>query len=387
MINKFKQSKLFFWSIQLLVIVTLIWVLSKISFVLGPVQTFAATLFGPFLFAGFLFYLMNPLINFLEKIKVKRSWGILIAFLLLFGVIIVAMSALIPSLTTQITNIVSNFPQFATDLQKGIQDFLASDWADKYHLDEVVKQLNIEPKTILTNVSKYFSNNVADFGSVVSSIGGIAISAFTVPVILFYFLKDGNKLIPNVQRFFPDRYREEIAELLRQMNQTISTYFSGQFLDMLFVGTLTFIGYLIIQMPYALLLGVFAGILNIVPYLGPWLGVLPALVVALTVSVPKAVAVAIVVIIVQQVDSNLLYPNVIGKTLQIHPLTIIVLLLVAGNMFGFVGIVLAVPGYAVAKTIIKYIVSFYNLRKRARSEAEIVDPDGFIDPNSGDDKK
>ena len=172
MINKFKQSKLFFWSIQLLVIVTLIWVLSKISFVLGPVQTFAATLFGPFLFAGFLFYLMNPLINFLEKIKVKRSWGILIAFLLLFGVIIVAMSALIPSLTTQITNIVSNFPQFATDLQKGIQDFLASDWADKYHLDEVVKQLNIEPKTILTNVSKYFSNNVADFGSVVSSIGG-----------------------------------------------------------------------------------------------------------------------------------------------------------------------------------------------------------------------
>ena len=143
---------------------------------------------------------------------------------------------------------------------------------------------------------------------------------------------------------------------------------------MLFVGSLTFIGYLIIQMPYALLLGVVAGILNIVPYLGPWLGVLPAIIVALTVSFPKAIAVAVVVIIVQQVDSNLLYPNVIGKTLQIHPLTIIVLLLVAGNMFGFLGIVLAIPGYAVVRTIIQYLVSFYRLQKRARSEAKIVDP-------------
>lgn len=378
MINKFKESKLFFWSIQLLVIVTLIWMLSKISFVFGPIQTFTATLFGPFLFAGFLFYLMNPLINLLEKLKIKRQWGILIAFILLFGVIIIAMSALIPSLTDQITNIISNFPQFASDLQKGIQKFLASDWAKQYHLSDAVTQLNIEPKTILKNVTTYFSHNVLSLGSVISSIGGIAVSAFTVPVILFYLLKDSQRLVPNIQRFFPERYRDEVAELLHQMNQTISTYFSGQFLDMLFVGTLTFIGYLIIQMPYALLLGVFAGIMNIVPYLGPWLGVLPAIIVALTISAPKAIAVAIVVIVVQQIDSNLLYPNVIGKTLQIHPLTIIVLLLVAGNMFGFVGIVLAIPGYAVAKTIIKYLMSFYRLRKRARSEAAIVDPSSLI---------
>ncbi|WP_125605280.1 AI-2E family transporter [Lapidilactobacillus bayanensis] len=374
MINKFKESKLFFWSVELLIIVTLIFGLSKISFVFTPIQTFIGTLFGPFLIAGFLYYLMNPLINLLEKFKIKRNWGILIAFLILLAVIVLAFSALIPNLTNQISNIVSNLPQFATDIQRESQALLKSDWAQKYHLTQLVEQMNFEPKTLYLQIGKYFTSNVSNFSSLISSIGGIAVSAFTIPVILFYLLHDGEKLIPNIQRFFPERFRSEVAELLRQMNQTISTYFSGQFLDMLFVGSLTFIGYLIIQMPYALLLGVVAGILNIVPYLGPWLGVLPAIIVALTVSFPKAIAVAVVVIIVQQVDSNLLYPNVIGKTLQIHPLTIIVLLLVAGNMFGFLGIVLAIPGYAVVRTVIQYLISFYRLRKRAQSEAEIVDP-------------
>lgn len=374
MINKFKESKLFFWSVELLVIVSLIFVLSKISFVFTPIQTFVATLFGPFLAAGFLYYLMNPLINLLAKFKIKRNWGILIAFFILLAVIVLAMSALIPNLTSQISNIISHLPQFATDIQRETQALLSSDWAKKYHVTQLVKQLNFEPQTMYLKIGEYFTSNVSNVSSLISSIGGIAVSAFTIPVILFYLLHDGEKLVPNIQRLFPERFRDEVAELLHQMNQTISTYFAGQFLDMLFVGSLTFIGYLIIQMPYALLLGVVAGILNIVPYLGPWLGVLPAIIVALTVSFPKAIAVAVVVIIVQQVDSNLLYPNVIGKTLQIHPLTIIVLLLVAGNMFGFLGIVLAIPGYAVVRTIIQYLVSFYSLQKRARSEAKIVDP-------------
>lgn len=372
--DKFKESKLFFWSMELLVVATLIFVLSKVSFVFAPIQTFIATLFGPFLIAGFLYYLMNPLINLLEKFKIKRNWGILIAFILLLAVLILAISAIIPRLSSQISNIISNLPQFATDIQRETQALLTSDWAEKYHLTQLTEQLHLEPKTVYMEIGKYFTNNVTNFSSLISSIGGIAVSAFTIPVILFYLLHDGEKLVPNIQRFFPERFRDEVAELLHQMNQTISTYFSGQFLDMLFVGTLTFIGYLIIQMPYALLLGVVAGILNIVPYLGPWLGVLPAIIVAMTISFPKAIAVAIVVIVVQQIDSNLLYPNVIGKTLQIHPLTIIVLLLVAGNMFGFLGIVLAIPGYAVVRTVIQYWVSFYRLRKRAKEEAVITDP-------------
>ncbi len=374
MLTKFKDSKLFLISVQLLVLATLILVLNKISFVFGPIETFAATLFGPFLFAGFLFYLLNPLINLLEKWHVKRGWGILIAFVLLFGVLFLSINAVIPKLTSQMAHIIKNLPTLAASLQNSFQDFLNSDWAEKYHVGQLLKSNSFEPSELYTKITKFVTQNFSNVGSVVTSISGFAVSALTVPVILYYLLKDGHKLIPNIQRFFPERFRTEVAELLRKMNETISTYFAGQFLDMLFVGTLTFIGYLIIGMPYALLLGVVAGIMNIVPYIGPWLGVFPAIIVALTVSFPKAILVAIVVIIVQQIDGNLLYPHVIGRTLQIHPLTIIVLILVAGNMFGFIGVVLCIPVYAVSKTVIKYLLDIYHLRRQAKSEAAIIEP-------------
>ncbi|WP_461219149.1 AI-2E family transporter [Lapidilactobacillus salsurivasis] len=374
MYTKLKNSKLLLISVQLLVLATLILVLNQISFVFGPIQTFAATLFGPFLFAGFLFYLLNPLINLLEKWHVKRGWGILIAFILLFGLLFLSIAAVIPKLTSQMTTIIKNLPSLAGSIQNSFQDFLSSDWAQKYNISQMLSDSSLQPSQLYTRITKFVTANFGNVGSVVTSISGFAVSALTVPVILYYLLKDGHKLIPNIQRFFPERFRGEVAELLRKMNETISTYFAGQFLDMLFVGTLTFIGYLIIGMPYALLLGVVAGIMNIVPYIGPWLGVFPAILVALTVSFPKAILVAIVVIIVQQVDGNLLYPHVIGRTLQIHPLTIIVLILVAGNMFGFIGVVLCIPVYAVSKTIVKYLLDIYRLRRQAKSEAAITEP-------------
>ncbi|MCH4057227.1 MAG: AI-2E family transporter [Lactobacillaceae bacterium] len=374
MFNKLKNSRILLIGLELLVIATLILVLSKISFIFGPIQTFIATLFGPFLFAGFLYYLLNPLINLLEKIKIKRGWGILIAFLLLFGLLLLSIGAVIPQLVNQISHIISNLPTFAKDIQHTYEQVLSSAWAKKYHVNQLINQINLQPTTLYPKIGKFITQNFGNFGTVITSVSGFAVSALTVPVILYYLLKDGHKLVPNIQRLFPERFRSEVAELLTRMNQTISTYFAGQFLDMLFVGTLTFIGYLIIRMPYALLLAFIAGLMNIVPYLGPWLGVFPAILVALTVSFPKAILVAIVVIIVQQLDGNLIYPHVIGKTLQIHPLTIIVLILVAGNMFGFLGIVLCIPVYAVGKTTVKYLLDFYRLRKKAKTEAAFVAP-------------
>lgn len=142
----------------------------------------------------------------------------------------------------------------------------------------------------------------------------------------------------------------------------------------MFVGTFTFIGYLIIDMPYAFLLGFIAGVTTLIPYLGPYIGIAPALFVAITQGWGKVVLVIVVVIIVQQVDGNLIYPNVIGRSLSIHPLTIIVLLLVAGNLFGLLGTILAVPVYAVAKTLVTYAVELYRFHKNGEGEKELALP-------------
>ena len=142
-------------------------------------------------------------------------------------------------------------------------------------------------------------------------------------------LKDGHKFLPSIKKIIPTRHADQTIDLLSKMSKTISKYIGGQIIECLFVGTFTAIGYVLVGQGYALLLGVFAGICNIIPYVGPYIGILPALIVAFGDSTLQILYVVIVVLVVQQVDGNVVYPNIIGKTLKIHPLTIIVILLAA----------------------------------------------------------
>lgn len=160
------------------------------------------------------------------------------------------------------------------------------------------------------------------------------------------------------------------------MNKTISTYISSQAIDCMFVGLFTFIGYLIIGQPYALLFGFIAGATNIIPYLGPFIGAAPAVIVALFTSPVQALLVIVVVTIVQQIDSNLLSPYIMGKSLSIHPLTIIIILIVAGNLAGIFGMILGVPLYAVVKTIIVNVNRLIKLRRgQLAIDNNLPDPD------------
>ena len=134
------------------------------------------------------------------------------------------------------------------------------------------------------------------------------------------------------------------------------------------VGFLTFIGFLIIHLPYALLLGLIIAVTNIIPYLGPFIGAAPAVIVGFLDSPSKALLAVIIVVIVQQIDGNIMSPLIIGKRLDMHPLTIIVLLLVAGNLAGVLGMILAVPVYAVVKTVVINVYRLWQLRKAAKLE-------------------
>ena len=124
------------------------------------------------------------------------------------------------------------------------------------------------------------------------------------------------------------------------------------------------LGYWLIGIEYAFLFGCIAGLTNMVPYLGPYLGLAPALFVTIFDSPVKAVLACLVVLVIQQIDGNIIYPLVIGKSLDIHPLTIIIVLLVAGNLAGLVGMILGVPFYAVCKTIVVYLWDIVKLRQQ-----------------------
>lgn len=358
--NKMKDSKLMFWTFWLLIVVTIIFIMTKIDFLFFPVTTFITTLFMPILTAGFLYYLLTPIDSLLEKVNIKRKFAIPIVLLIFITIVIVLILTLIPAILAQVGQLLENLPKVVSSLEMQVSKLEDQDWFNEININEIVDSFGLT----IRSISNFLISNVTtSLGSLVGVVANTAIFVVTVPIMLFYMFRDGSKLPQAISRFLPGEYRTEMIGLLGQMNKTISSYISGQALVCLFIGIFTYLGYLLIGQPYALLLGAIAGVTNIIPYLGPFIGAAPAVVLAFTVSPIQALKVALVVLVIQQIESNLVSPNIIGKTLDIHPLTIIVLLLVAGNLAGVLGMITAVPTYAVTKTIISYVHNMYKLRK------------------------
>lgn len=367
--DKLKQSKLMFWSFELLILATLILVSSKISFVFQPIGTFFSTLFAPVLIAGFLYYILNPIVGLLMKTKMKRIWAVAIVLLLLVAALVWILLSVIPSLVQQISSLASNTPNFIRQVETWLSEVAQWSVFKDVDINKYFEQLDISYGTIIQQFLSGLSNSL---GSIVGTIASATIVIITAPFILFYMLKDGEKLVPNIKRFFPEKRREQIVELLGQLNKTLANYISGQAIECLFVGTFTFLGYFALGVDYAFLFGVIAGLTNLIPYLGPYLGLAPAFLVTVFNDPFKALLCCGVVLIVQQLDGNIIYPNVIGKSLKIHPLTIIIVLLVAGNIAGLLGIFLGVPFYAICKTIISYVVKIVKEDKQNENKKKIA---------------
>lgn len=371
--NAERKRKLMFWSAELLLLAALIFIFTKIKFVFSPVFTFFQTLFMPFLIAGFLFYLLNPLVNVLtrvkiKKFKIKRPLAIGLVFLLLISVLALIVSFFIPRLAEQIKALVLGLPGYLQELQRFLTHALNStniEWLQKVDLHTYMNKFE---GSITSMLKGFILSITSSIGSVIGTITNVTVTLVTVPFILFYMLKDGQKLAPSIEKMFPKHNRQKVSSLLHDLSYTLSRYISGQMIECLFVGTFSAIGYGMTGIPYALLVGLFAGITNIIPYLGPYIGLMPALFLAFSKSISTVFWVIVVCIVVQQLDGNLVYPNVIGKSLNLHPLTIIVILLVAGNIAGLFGMILGVPLYAVSKVIIKFIYNVAKIREDSPQE-------------------
>jgi len=361
MFDKLRQSRLLFWTLELLALATLIYVATKINFIFIPIGAFFSTLFMPILLAGFLYYMLNPIVELLEKhLKIKRIYGILLVFLILIGLIVFIIVAFIPNLINQLTGLARQVPNVLHDTQEWVLGLSRYRIFQNIDIQSYAERLNVSWGDVLSTT---LNNAAASIGSIVNVIGQIAFFIVTVPFILFYMLKDGERIIPMVEKVFPKRSEKTVIHLLSEMNKTIQTYISGQLIECLFVFVMMFIGYLILGIRYAFLFAVIAGLCNLIPYIGPYLGLAPSFVATIFVSPVRAMLIILLVLIVQQLDSNLVYPNVIGKSLNIHPLTIIFIILVGGNLAGLLGIFLGVPFYAILKNLLIFFKRWYETRQ------------------------
>lgn len=361
--NKQKYYHWLFWPSVLLVIATLIFVCTKIQFVFKPFLTFISVIFVPLIISGFLYYMLNPILKLVMKVKLgrfKMNKGVasLLIVIVMILIAIWGIASLIPPVVKEITQLVNHLPQTVSGLQDLLNDTIKHSPLKHVDLSTYYKQFDHQLAAYAQTVLKGLSGRVGDIIGVVTNVTVVTI---TVPVMLFYMLKDGSKLAPSIQKWLSPHHAKEVNKLLGKMNDTLSSYIAGQVIECLFVGVFTSIGYLIIGEPLALVLGIAAGLCNLIPYVGPYIGIAPALFVALTMAPEKLIWVIVVVIVVQQIDGNIVYPNIIGRSLKIHPLTIICLLLAAGHIAGIGGMILCIPFYAVVKTVIEYMFDIYRI--------------------------
>jgi predicted PurR-regulated permease PerM len=365
----FKNSKLLFWTIELLLLFLVLFVGTKISFLFQPIAILISTLFAPILVSIFLYFLFAPIVDFLERKKVPRSIGILLLYLGLILIAVVSIINVFPTLTEQFKDLVNNMPTIVNEATDKIG--LLEKWLGSQNYVEI-KDLE---KKVADYALVFIGGITGGIGAFFNILSNVTLIILTVPFILFYMFKDGHKFPASMSRFLPQSLRKEAIHIANETSETLASYIQGQTIVCIFVGIGTFIGYSIIGIPNALILALVAAITNIIPYFGPFIGGAPAVIVAFLISPKLALFVVLIILIVQQIDSNLISPYIMGKKLNIHPLTIILLLLFAGNFAGVLGMVLAVPTYAICKVVIVNITRIINLRKKAKFADKIIDDD------------
>ncbi|WP_409288501.1 AI-2E family transporter [Peribacillus sp. SCS-37] len=346
----------FKYALGIILCLIIILLFGKIDYFLGPIQQFLATMFFPILIAGLLYYLIRPVVRILSKFLPKPV-SILLVYAILFGSIYLLIYLFGPAIADQIKNLMEELPRKLKELTSQSEETM-----NRHHLN-FFQGGDLQEKALkyFQSFSQYASKNLMQLFTTITSIAAVLI---VVPFILFYFLKDDEKLKPFLLKSLPKEHETEGNKILQDVDKTLSTYITGQFIIAFVDGVLMYIGYLIIGLDYALVLAVFAMFLTIVPFAGPLLGIIPALFIALQADSYMALKVLIVLAAVQQLEGHLVTPNVMGKRLNIHPLTIILLLLAAGSVFGFLGILISIPLYSVLKTLIQNFRLFYRLRQK-----------------------
>ena len=335
-----------------------IFILSKISFLFIPVIDFLSVVMLPVILSGLLFYLLNPLVDLMEKYKINRVLAISIIFVIIAFLLIIGLAVAIPNLQRQVVIFAQNVPSYIEDADRVIDDLVTKRLPDDFRpqLEQVLAQFSTQATAWASNISSKAVNWVS---AIISGTSQVIVALIIMPFMLFYLLRDGKGLRDYITQFLPNKLREPVGKVLSDVNQQLANYVRGQITVAVIVAIMFIIFFKIIGLRYAVALGVTAGILNLVPYLGSFLAMIPALVLGLIAGPVMLLKVIIVFIVEQTIEGRFVSPLILGSQLNIHPITILFVLLTSGSMFGIWGVLLGIPIYASAKVVISEIFDWY----------------------------
>ena len=287
-------------------------------------------------------YILDPIASQLEAKGLSRSLSTIFIFILFFLFLFIIGWKIFPTLFNDLLSIQKNLnPNATEDIFLQIEKFVQENFAF-INLSEL--NIQSEMNELLAGLTKQIISFAADLVSVISTV-------IIIPFVTFFLLKDGRNMKKLLISYIPNRYFEMSLNVLYKMDLQLGGYLRGQFIEALVVGTLAILALWILGIKYFILIGIFAGLANLIPYVGPVAGAIPAIAVAITNGADSNQIIYIVLAFatIQLIDNMVMQPLVLSKSVNLHPLIIVLAILVGGKFFGILGMFLAVPAAGILK--------------------------------------
>jgi predicted PurR-regulated permease PerM len=307
----------------------------------------------PFIFSIILAYLLNPIVQIFERRKIRRIYSVIIVYLLFITLILVFALILVPRLVKDIKVLVVNLPYYSLQFQNMIKSFQETYINSNLPqgLKDVIDQSILDLENIIIETLQ------STLDSVVNAFSKL-LNIIIVPVIVFYLLKDAEYFRKQSLLLLPKRHRNKAILLFRDIDNAFGRFIRGQIIVAMFIGILTTTALSIINVKYAVFLGLFAGLANIIPYFGPVIGIIPTVIFALFDSPAKALYAAAAFVLIQQVESGILTPKIIGESVGVHPVYVILSLFIGGKLMGIAGMIIAVPVLVAIKLTVRHLLRY-----------------------------
>lgn len=311
-------------------------------------------------------WLFDPFVTKLQKKGINRVIGTVFIYFLIIFVGGLLLKLILPSISSQINDIITSAPGFVTGIKEWVDGvFTGIERLSHYDLTNVKDQVYNSINQIGLSITVDLPTNIVSF---ISSLVSGSINLIFGLIIGFYMLFDFDNVRGHLLTFVPKRFHKETIVVVDRLNNNLRNFVQGTLLIMCILFVFQSIGLTLAGMKAPLVFGLFCAITNVIPYLGPYIGGIPTVLVAFSIDPVVGIFSLVSVIVCQVLESYFLQPVVMGKTMKLHPVTIMLGLLVFGHFFGILGMILATPTIAIFKTLVLFFDEKYDLVGRIQDE-------------------
>ena len=355
--------------------------LNNLGYFLGKIGVFIGIV-SPFAGGIVIAYVLDPMVKFFytklfKEKKKTRGFAILLAYLVAILLLVLLAWLVIPQIVDSIAMLFTNFPSYIQSVQDMLGMAQERFGVDLSSATKVLDDSEAMVKEIYSMASAAMPQIVASIGSVAS----IFVAIFTSIAASIYMLADKEHLLHQLRTlahaFLPEKAAENTLRICHYANVNFTGFFVGKIIDSAIIGVITFVAMAILRLDFALLISVFIGITNIIPVFGPFIGAIPSIFILLLVDPIQAVIFGVLILVIQQVDGNFIGPKILGSSIGISALWILFSIVVGGDLFGLVGMVVGVPlfatFYGLAREFVHYMLDKRGLDSEGNNVGEVVE--------------